>query len=86
MRAIQAATSTEAQTLPPQLSTDEALDFFAIQKIRDSLAEDADKGLFGGLKGAAGTWDKLVKAYEKQSKHSLLCMYSSAIHIHPQSS
>lgn len=68
MRAIQAAVSTEAKTLPPQLSSDEAIDFFAVQHIRDALAEGADKGYFGGLKGQAGTWDKLVKAYQKQSE------------------
>lgn len=68
LRAIQAAASTELETLPAQLSTDAAVDYFAALAIRSSLAEDADKGLFGGLKGAAGTWDKLVKAYEKQSQ------------------
>ena len=72
LRAIQAAMSTELKALPPQLSTDEAVDFFAAQQIRDSLAQDADKGYFGGLKGAAGTWDKLIRVYEKQSKQILL--------------
>lgn len=77
LRAVQAAVSSEAKSLPPQLSTDEAVDFFTAQHIRDSLAEDADKGYFGGLKGAAGTWDKVVKAYQKQSK----LMANQAPHI-----
>lgn len=28
------------------------------------LSETAEKGLLGGLKGSAGSWDKVVKAYE----------------------
>lgn len=28
------------------------------------LSETAEKGLLGGLKGAAGSWEKVVKAYE----------------------
>ena len=28
------------------------------------LTETAEKGFLGGLKGAAGSWDKVVRAYE----------------------
>ena len=75
--------STELKALPPQLSTDEAVDFFAAQQIRDSLAQDADKGYFGGLKGAAGTWDKLIRVYEKQSKQILLLHNRMHLRIYP---
>lgn len=77
--------STELKALPPQLTTDEAVDFFAAQQIRDSLAQGADKGYFGGLKGAAGTWDKLIRAYEKQSEQILLLHNRMHASIYPRS-
>lgn len=42
------------------------MSYFAAKEIRDKLAGSADKSLFGNLKGSAGSWDKIVKAYEKQ--------------------
>ena len=41
------------------------LDYFRCLQIRDRLAKTADRTLFGGLSGAAGSWDKVAKAYEK---------------------
>ena len=40
------------------------LDYFTAQQVLARLSEGAEKGFLGGLKGAAGDWDKLVKAYE----------------------
>ncbi|KAG2493959.1 hypothetical protein HYH03_007889 [Edaphochlamys debaryana] len=42
------------------------MDYLRAVEIRDKLASTAERGLFGGLSGPAGTWDKIVKAYEKQ--------------------
>lgn len=43
------------------------LDYFRAVEIRDKLAESTEKGLFGGLSGAAAVWDQIVKSYEKDS-------------------
>lgn len=67
LQAIQAAAATEAKSLPPGIGQHESMSYFAAKDIRDKLAGSADKGLFGNLKGSAGSWDKIVKAYEKQS-------------------
>lgn len=43
------------------------------------LSETAEKGLLGGLKGAAGSWDKVVKAYEYNREplaHQLISLCS----------
>ena len=48
---------------------DEApLDYFLARQVLGQLAEGAEKGFLGGLKGAAGEWEKLVKAYEYNRK------------------
>ena len=67
LQAIQAAAATEAKSLPPGISQHESMSYVAAKEIRDKLAGSADKSLFGNLKGSAGSWDKIVKAYEKQS-------------------
>ncbi|KAL3135422.1 hypothetical protein ABBQ32_007603 [Trebouxia sp. C0010 RCD-2024] len=54
----------------PVMHQHDSMSYFAAKAIRDKLAGSADKTLFGGLKGSAGSWDKIVKAYEKQSKPS----------------
>lgn len=46
------------------------MSYFVAKDIRDRLAESADKTLFGNLKGSAGSWDRIVKAYEKQSTYT----------------
>lgn len=35
-----------------------------LAQVLAKLSETAEKSLLGGLKGAAGSWDKVVKAYE----------------------
>ena len=47
------------------------MSYFAAKEIRDKLAGSADKSLFGTLKGSAGSWDKIVKLYEKQSTQTI---------------
>lgn len=46
------------------------MSYFVAKDIRDRLAESADKNLFGNLKGSAGSWDRIVRAYEKQSTYT----------------
>lgn len=68
LQAIQAAASVEMKRLPSDFDQNVSVSYFQAKEFRDKLAGNADKGLFGGLKGSAGTWDKIVKAYEKQSE------------------
>jgi len=68
LQAIQAAASAEMKSLPADFDQTASVSYFNATEIRDRLAGRAEKGMFGGLKGSAGTWDKIVKAYEKQSK------------------
>ena len=39
-----------------------------MKHIRDTLAKTAEKTFFGNLTGTAGLWDKVLRAYEKDSK------------------
>lgn len=68
LQAIQAAAFVEMKSLPADFDQTASVSYFNATEIRDRLAGSAEKGMFGGLKGSAGTWDKIVKAYEKQSK------------------
>ena len=68
LQAIQAAASAEMKSLPADFDQTASVSYFNATEIRDRLAGSAEKGMFGGLKGSAGTWEKIVKAYEKQSK------------------
>jgi len=43
------------------------MDYARAVQLRDVFAATTDRGLFGGLTGHAGTWDKIVKAYENQA-------------------
>ena len=83
LQAIQAALATETRNLPPDVGQDDSMSYFAAKAIRDKLAGSADKTLFGGLKGSAGSWDKIVKAYEKQSKPSTTAMQPIALQSAP---
>lgn len=53
------------------------LDYSRAVLLRNALASNAERGLFGGLTGIAATWDKVVKAYENQGwavLHACDCM------------
>ncbi|KAI8466248.1 MAG: hypothetical protein J3K34DRAFT_460987 [Monoraphidium minutum] len=71
--AIQAKAAEAAKGLPPGLlaelpgGADAPLDYSRAVAVRDKLAESGERTLFGGLAGAAGVWDTIVKAYEKQN-------------------
>jgi hypothetical protein len=73
LAAIQAKITEAAKELPPGLlvglpgGADAPIDYFRAAAIRDKLAEGGERTLFGGLAGAAGVWDAIVKAYEKNS-------------------
>lgn len=70
LQAIQAKVTEAVKDLPAGLlaqlpgGADAAVDYFRAVQIRDKLAETGERTLFGGLSGQAGTWDKIVKAYE----------------------
>ena len=44
------------------------MEYAAVKRIRDTLAETAEKTFFGILTGTAGLWDKVLRAYEKDSE------------------
>jgi len=73
VQAIQAKVTEAAKDVPPGVlaalsgGADAPIDYFRATAIRDKLAEGGERTLFGGLAGAAGLWDNIVKAYEKQS-------------------
>ncbi|PRW59500.1 CDK5RAP3 isoform A [Chlorella sorokiniana] len=69
LQAIQAKAAEAVNELPPGFlgqfeGGEEGLDYFLAKQVLAKLSETAEKGLLGGLKGAAGSWDKVVKAYE----------------------
>ena len=70
LQAIQARVKAELGSLPATLQPEEGqgTDYTAVKHIRDTLAETANKSLLGGLKGTAGLWDKIVKAYQARSE------------------
>ena len=70
---IQAKVAEAAQLLPQEQrpSTSEgspALSYLQVREKRDALvAGTSERSLFGSLTGPASVWDKLVRAYEKDS-------------------
>jgi hypothetical protein len=73
LQVIQAKALEAAHNLPvdlkPQADRDRSsLDYSTAVILRDTLAGTAERTIFGGLTGAAGLWDKIVRAYEKESK------------------
>ncbi|PNH04719.1 CDK5RAP3-like protein [Tetrabaena socialis] len=50
---------------------DAPLDYLRAVEIRDRMVSTAERTMFGGLIGPASTWDKIVKAYEKQCQIAL---------------
>jgi hypothetical protein len=71
LQLIQAKARDAAKDLSPglinQLRTTEdgtSLDYFDAKDILEKLKETAERGLLGSLTGVAGTWERIVKAYE----------------------
>ena len=59
------------KVLPPEYAprnADSAMDYLEVKAMRDTLAAStSERTFFGGLTGHAGVWNKLVRAYEKDS-------------------
>lgn len=70
LQAIKAKAAEAAKDLPAELSLPEGepLEYEAVKLIRDTLAKTAEKTFFGNLTGTAGMWDKILRAYERDSK------------------
>jgi len=81
LQAIQAKVSEAVKEVPAGLlaqlagSAEVPVDYFRSVQIRDKLAETGERSLFGGLTGQAGTWDKIVKAYENGGKPGQKCSF-----------
>ena len=71
MAAIQNKASEAVKEVPGEVisklkgGAEGSLDYFRAKDIRDALAANAERTIFGGLTGPAAVWDKIVKAYEK---------------------
>lgn len=76
LQAIKAKAAEAAEDLPLELALPEKtlLEYAAVKFIRDKLAETADKTFFGNLTGSAGLWDKILRAYEKDSTPPASCL------------
>jgi len=77
LQVIQASAADAAAALPADSrdavgGRDAPLDYAAVRAARDRLAQGAERSFFGGLAGPAGVWDKLVRAYERDSAAPLL--------------
>ncbi|EFJ50509.1 hypothetical protein VOLCADRAFT_80276 [Volvox carteri f. nagariensis] len=72
LQVIHAKAAEALKEVPPEVLTsladgsDAPLDYLRAVEIRDKLSSTAERTMFGGLSGPAATWDKIVKAYEKQ--------------------
>ena len=69
LQVIQASAAEAAKALPPgeALCSDAPVEYAAVRGARDRLAAGAERGFFGGLAGPAAVWDKIVRAYERDS-------------------
>jgi hypothetical protein len=47
-----------------------AVDYWLAVAVRDLLSRSSQRSLLGGLTGAAATWDKIVRVYEKDGASS----------------
>ena len=80
MQIIISKAEEAAKSLPASLRGQpdtSALDYPATKDIRDTLAQTSDKSLFGGLLGPASVWDKIVRAYEKDSEQLRAVIFGS---------
>ncbi|KAL4551677.1 hypothetical protein Ndes2526B_g05947 [Nannochloris sp. 'desiccata'] len=70
LHVIQAKAADAVKELPPGFlgqfngGEDVPIDYYMAKEILNELIETADRGLLGSLKGSAGTWERIVKAYE----------------------
>lgn len=72
LQVIQAKAAEAVKEVPAEVlsslkdGADASIDYLRAVELRDKLASSSERTLFGGLTGPAATWDKIVKAYEKQ--------------------
>eukprot|EP00890_Picochlorum_soloecismus_P002176 jgi/Picsp_1/295/NSC_00294-R1_cdk5rap3-like protein len=81
LEAIQSKAAEEAKLLPHGFLTgmgsglmqndyeDGGMSYFQDVEILSKLKETAERNVIGGLKGSAGRWEKIVKAYESSMLH-----------------
>eukprot|EP00210_Caulerpa_lentillifera_P000078 g74.t1 len=75
LKALQRRSETAFKELPfafsSQFNRTESgqVEFLTAQSIRDQLSETSERGYFGGLSGAAGVWDKIIRSYERGNLH-----------------
>lgn len=60
---------------------DTPVDYFMAKDILAKLTETAERGLLGSLKGEAGTWERLIKAYEANC--TFLCPHLTYAYCSP---
>lgn len=80
MQGIQLKAGEAAQSLPARLKSEDessAVGYLLAKHIRQTLAESSERNLFGALTGPASVWDKIVRAYEKESECALRPMFFS---------
>lgn len=73
---IQRKAEEESKELPPGFlgqftasSQEASVNYFTCVQILDKMKETAERGMLGSLKGDAGKWEKIVKAYEASMLH-----------------
>jgi len=73
---IQKKVEEESKELPPGFlgqftssSQEASVNYFTCVQILDKMKETAERGMLGSLKGDAGKWEKIVKAYEASMLH-----------------
>ncbi|KAL4541420.1 hypothetical protein Ndes2437B_g05784 [Nannochloris sp. 'desiccata'] len=93
LHVIQAKAADAVKELPPGFlgqfngGEDVPIDYYMAKEILNELIETADRGLLGSLKGSAGTWERIVKAYESNlfqaaedlEKRSAECLKSAVV-------
>ncbi len=77
LQVIQASAAQAAKELPAaaggapadggSAGAEAPIEYPFVRATRDRLAQDADRTFFGGLAGPAAVWEKLVRAYERDS-------------------
>ncbi len=83
MQGIQLKAGKAAQSLPARLKSEDessAIDYLLAKHICGTLVESSERNLFGALTGPASVWDKIVRAYEKESECPAFHVFLTAFH------
>jgi hypothetical protein len=79
LRTLREATKAAYDELDEEIvnSVDQAttpqLDYFLARSVYERLQVQGEKGILGGFVGQAGSWQKLVAAYERKGTHPPCC-------------